>query len=269
MPYCVICKCEVSKGSFNVKDKFELSGGGFICKVCAGKIGVKNFMAAGMLTEKKALKKYYDLHPEEAPNVPSKEEEAEADKAFIEKINAIPDCRIILQGELKQLRRILGDGEEVLYAVNGLMGRDSFALLDSRNIINASHARQETWLAAVTNTRIVLLNKHLVAGSDCISLPLESVTSVSFKTGITESCITIMQGVSGYVLVNIKKGYEKIFTDMANEAIRHIRNFAQQPSKSKEAPVSSAEELEKWYDLLQKGIITQEEFEAQKAKLLR
>lgn len=270
MPNCVTCNCEVSKGSFNLKDKFELTGGGFICRTCAQKIGIKNFMAAGAYTAQKARKKYYDMFPDKAPedNSLSPEDEKKLDDQFIAKINAIPNCKILLWNELKILRRELHEGEEVLHAVNGLMGRDSIALFDSRCKVAASNSIRDTWLAAVTNTRIILINKHLIVGSDCISLPLEAISSVSFKTGLAESTITIMHGVSGVVLENIKKGFEKPFVDKANAAIRNIRssNAVQAPAA---APVSAADELAKWHGLLQQGIITQEEFNAQKEKLLK
>jgi len=267
MPNCVTCNREVSKGSFNLKDKFELTGGGFICKSCAQKIGIKNFMAAGAYTVQKARKKYFEIYPGEAQgqNPVSVEDEALLDEKFITQINEIPNCRIILRNELKQLRRVLSDGEEVLHAVNGLIGKDSFALFDSRIVLSSSRFTRETWLAALTSTRIILINKHLVVGSDCISLPLEAINSVSYKTGLTESTITIMHGVAGVVIENIRKGYEKPFADKANEAIRNIRN--RQVPKSD--PLSAADELAKWHGLLQQGIITQEEFDAQKAKLLR
>lgn len=269
MPNCVICNREVSKGSFSLKDKFELTGGGFICKTCAQKIGIKNFMAAGAYTAQKARKKYFEMYPDEAQGQEtlSSEDEAKLDEQFIVKINEIPNCRIILRNELKILRRVLADGEEVIHAVNGIMGKDSFALFDSRFKVAASNAIRDTWLAAVTNTRIILINKHLIVGSDCISLPLEAISTVSYKTGLTESTITMMHGVSGIVLENIRKGYEKPFVDKANEAIRNSRS--RQAQEPKPSPVSAADELAKWHGLLKQGIITQEEFDAQKEKLLR
>ena len=108
MPNCVICNREVSKGSFSLKDKFELTGGGFICKTCAQKIGIKNFMAAGAYTAQKARKKYFDMYPDEAQgqDTLSSEDEAKLDEEFIAHINEIPNCRIILRNELKILRRV-------------------------------------------------------------------------------------------------------------------------------------------------------------------
>lgn len=269
MPNCVICNKEVSKGSFNLKDKFELTGGGFICKTCAQKIGIKNFMAAGAYTAQKARKKYFDMYPDEAQahNVVNPEDEKKLDEEFISKINAIPNCKILLWNELKMLRRELHDGEEVLHAVNALIGKGNFALFDNRFQVDRTSPIKETWLAALTSTRIILINKHLVIGSDCITIPLEQINSISFKTGAFESTITIMNGVSGLVLENIKKGFEKPFVDKANEAIRN--NRSKQVSEPKATPVSAADELAKWHSLLQQGIITQEEFNAQKEKLLK
>lgn len=261
MPNCVICNREVSKGSFNMKDKFELAGSGFICKTCADKIGIKNFMAAGLMNAKKARKKYFDMYPDEAPvdNSLSPEEEAKLDAQFITKFNAIPDCESRTDAILQSLRRALDDGEEVLHAVMGYLAEDSALLAVSKS----SH---KIWLAALTSTRVVLVNQH-ITGVDCVSFPLETINSVSCGSGIADSVITISQGMSCVVLKNIKNKYAKAFVAKANEAIRNSRN--RQAQEPKPSPVSAADELSKWHGLLQQGIITQEEFNAQKEKLLK
>lgn len=261
MSNCVICNREVSKGSFNMKDKFELAGGGFICKTCAEKIGIKNFMAAGFLNAKKVRKKYFDMYPDEAPvdNSLSPEEEAKLDAQFITKFSAIPDCESRTDTILKSLRRALDDGEEVIHAVMGYLAEDSMLLAVSKS----SH---KVWLAALTRTRIVLVNQH-ITGTDCVSFPLETINSVSCGSGIADSVITISQGMSCVVLKNIKNKYAKVFVAKANEAIRN--NRSKQVSEPKATPVSAADELAKWHSLLQQGIITQEEFNVQKEKLLK
>lgn len=261
MPNCVTCNCEVSKGSFNLKDKFELTGGGFICRTCAQKIGIKNFMAAGAYTAQKARKKYYDMFPDEAPedNSLSPEDEAKLDAQFITNFNAIPDCESRTDTILKSLRRALDDGEEVIHAVTGYLAEDSMLLAVSKS----SH---KVWLAALTRTRIILVNQH-ITGTDCVSFPLETINSVSCGSGIADSVITISQGMSCVVLKNIKNKYAKVFAAKANEAIRNIRS--KQAQEPKGSPVSAADELVKWHNLLKQGIITQEEFNAQKEKLLK
>lgn len=261
MPNCVICNCEVSKGSFNMKDKFELTGGGFICKTCAQKIGIKNFMSAGAYTAQKARKKYFDMYPDEAQGntVPSAENEAKLDEQFIAKFNAIQDCESRTDAILRSLRRVLHDGEEVLHAVMGYLTEDSALLAVSKS----SH---KIWLAALTPTRVVLVNQH-ITGVDSVSFPLETINSVSCGSGIVDSVITISQGMSCVVLKNIKNKYAKAFVAKANEAIRNSRS--RQAQVPKPSSVSAADELAKWHRLLKQGIITQEEFDAQKTKILR
>ena len=311
MPKCVICEKEVSKGSFSMKDKYELSGGGFICKTCAGKVGINGFMAAGMTTANKVRKKYFDMYPEEAPvrkgdfevdnayaaklylegkkieacqyvkqtaNLSDKEATKYLEKTiediscqFFDKVNSIPNCRAIGLGA-KYLWTVLNDGEEVLHMVSCLMRKDSFALFNSQNVVKSSNSSSDIWAVALTDTRIVMFNKHLLVGSDCISLPLESVKSITFHIGLAESTITIMHGDSGVVLERVKKGYEKPFVDKANEAIQKARAASASTiggCQSNNSAFSVADELSKLKALLDQGILTQEEFDAQKAKLLK
>lgn len=275
MPECVICSKELSKGSFNVKDKYELSKGGFICKECAKKIGIKGIMSASLYTRAKARQKYCDMYPDEAQRYgtvnPAEEAAIDAtlDEQFIKTINAIPNCHIILRNELKQLRRLLNDGEEVIYAVSCVMSDDCIPLYDGKSESTPSSNRKSTWVAALTNTRILLVNSHLIVGTDCISMPLESINSVSCRVGIGLSTITILHGISCLALEHVNHGEEKIFVDKANEAISKARRSTQVVHEQPPAPVSSADELVKWHELLKQGIITQEEFGAQKAKLLK
>lgn len=261
MPNCIICNCALSKGSFSMKDKYELTGHDYICKTCAEKIGIKNFMAAGMYTAKKARKKYYEMYPDEAQgnNAPSPEEEAKLDAQFIAKFNAIENCESRTDSLLCNLRRALDEGEEVLHAVMGYMSEDSMLLAISKS----SH---KVWLAALTSTRIVLINQH-ITGIDCVSFPLETINSVSCGSGIADSVVTISQGMSCVILKNIKNKYAKVFVSKANEAIRGSRTKPMQEPKT--VPMSAADELAKWHGLLKQGIITQEEFDAQKEKLLK
>lgn len=261
MPNCVICNREVSKGSFSLKDKFELTGGGFICKTCAQKIGIKNFMAAGAYTAQKARKKYFDLYPDEAQgnDALSAEYEAKLDEQFITKFNAIQDCEPRSDAILRNLRHVLDEGEEVLHAVMGYMSEDSMFLAISKSSHNV-------WLAALTNIRVVLINQH-ITGTDCVSFPLETVNSVSCGSGILDSVVTISQGMSCVILKNIKNKYAKTFTVKANEAIRARRIKQVQGPKS--VPASAADELAKWHELLSKGVITQDEYDNQKNRILR
>lgn len=264
MPNCAICNRILSSRKSKEKDKYELSGDGFICKDCAQKIGVTNFFSAGLLTPKTARKKYYKLYPEEAPieTKPDPDDEARLDEEFIKQIEAIPNCKVGIPGYLTYIRQTLEDAEKVLYVVTGLMSKDSILEIGSTKYKNA------IWLVALTNTRIIMVHKRVPVGVDTISFPLESIKAVSCKTGLADSVITITQGLTCVMLQNIKNVYAKVFEDKANTAIRDILNGGSKQPVQIVAP-STADELVKWNSLLQQGIITQEEFNAQKEKLLK
>lgn len=83
-----------------------------------------------------------------------------------------------------------------------------------------------------------------------------------------------MHGVSGIVVENIRKGFEKPFADKANEAIKSVRNTSSNSTMntatvSGNTSFSVADELVKLKGLLDQGIITQQEFDAQKLRLLK
>lgn len=265
MPNCVICNCEVSKGAFNSKDKFELLNHSYICKSCASKIGIKSIWSASVYTAEKAKAKYFELYPDEAPKISNEidpAEEERLDEEFIARINAIPNCKVGIPGYMKYLRQSLSEDEEVLHVVTGLMRKDSYLEIGSTKYKNA------IWIAALTNARIIMVHKRVPVGVDSVSFPLEFIKTVSCKTGLADSVVTIMQGLSCVILENIKNEYGKAFVAKANDAIRNIRKsqVVQAPAAT---PVSAADELVKWHSLLKQGIITQEEFDAQKEKLLK
>ena len=317
MPNCVICNREVSKGSFSMKDKYELAGGGFICKICAQKIGINSFMSAGFMTAKKVKAEYFKIYPNEigmrrsvadlddgyiirlceegrsgeatkyvmetaalGANDASayvyrlyRSEKASLDEEFIAKLKSIPNIDTTwTTKEQKYLRTILADGEEVLHVVSGVMRQNRAAVSgNTRTVGTANSNSTRTWLMALTNRRIILINRHLLVGTEYIEIPLEVINSISFQAKIMFSSISIMHGSDGILVDNIVKGTEKPFVDKANEAIRSIHSGTvnQQVQAGNLSSVSVADELAKWHGLLQQGIITQEEFDAQKEKLLR
>ena len=192
------------------------------------------------------------------------------DDEFIAKLKAIPNSDTTwTTKEQKYLRTILSDDEEVLHVVSGVMQQNHSAVSGNIRTVGTSNSNSSrTWLMALTNRRIVLINRHLLVGMEYTEIPLEAVNSVSFQTRVIASSISIMHGSDGILIDNIVKGTEKPFVEKANAAIREIRNGGSKQTVNVAAH-SAADELAKWHTLLQQGIITQEEFDAQKAKLLR
>ncbi len=69
MATCVICAKQLSSGSFNLSDKYELFGHSFICKDCGNRIGIKSMWSAAFYTEAKAKRKYAKLFSSNTPKI--------------------------------------------------------------------------------------------------------------------------------------------------------------------------------------------------------
>ena len=335
MANCVICNKSISDGPFNLKDKFELFGHTYICKVCAEKIGIKSIWSANTYTAEKARKKYFELFPNEInqkrqnttsnsqshtatlnttrnsksitgtktidtskdelvnkameaiktaqmPNninkvdsemiVPSKASNT-AD-SFVEKIKQIPHVDTTwTTKEIRYLETILKPGEEVLHVVSGLMSQNEVSISGNRKeLMGSGSSNTATWLMALTDQRIILLNRHFLIGTEQIEIPLTSVNSIARQSRILFSSISIMHGSGGIIIDNVSKGCDKAFVDKANNAIEEAKNASTNrivsAIENSYRNYSPADELKKYKELLDIGAITPAEFNAKKKQLL-
>ena len=99
---------------------------------------------------------------------------------------------------------------------------------------------------------------------------LENINSISFQTGLLFGAIEIWHGGARMLIENCDKKTVKPFTDAVNAAMQAIKKGQ---GSASQAPVTSSSDdvvsqLERLAALLEKGILSQEEFQAQKKKLL-
>lgn len=157
------------------------------------------------------------------------------------------DDQFFTKKELNHLPEVLSDGEQVLAFTSGLMDGN-------------------TWLVTLTDRRIIFLDKGMIYGLKQTAIDLDKVNSVSGQTGIIFGKITIEDGASSRLIDNVWKKTVVAFTNKVRDAI--------EARKSRHAPASQpagddvVTKLERLAALLEKGIINQEEFAQQKAKLL-
>lgn len=93
----------------------------------------------------------------------------------------IPGCKIGLNAELKHLRRILTDGEEVIYAVSGL---GPFVFNYLANIIRAKDS-------ITKRTDLASLQKKLLRGS-----PFSNISAIG-QDGLQQLYDLLVSGISG------------------------------------------------------------------------
>ena len=95
-----------------------------------------------------------------------------------------------------------------------------------------------------------------------IDLPIDSINSIEYvKQGGIISIATSSQRIRFEFVLNAKE-----ISDVVNELLRERQSNHGQATVINSA--SSADELKKYKDLLDSGIITQEEFDAKKKQLL-
>lgn len=162
----------------------------------------------------------------------------------------IGDHQFFTKRELKHLPKVLSSGEQVLAFTSGLMDG-------------------HTWLITLTDRRIIFLDKGMVWGLKQATIDLDKINAISGDTGLLLGSIQIEDGASQRVIRNVWKKTVIAFTNKARDAME-ARKQALRPSAAVAhgAADDFVSKLERLAVLLEKGILTKEEFEQQKARLL-
>lgn len=148
--------------------------------------------------------------------------------------------------EIKSLPEILHDDEKICALTSGLMNGN-------------------TWLIVCTNKRVIFLDKGMIYGLKQVEIPLEKINSILQKTGIFFGEVHIWDGASKMEIRNCIKRTVKPFVDAVNKATEEKKNKGVTAQVERVDVVS---QLEKLATLLEAGLLTKEEFEQQKKKIL-
>lgn len=178
---------------------------------------------------------------------------AEAIESHLQRIGVV-NRRLLARGEMKKLRDILWDNELPEKVITGRY--------------------EGKWgVLVATDRRVIFIDKGL------FSLTIEDfsydrITSIESSTGVIHGSLTIYTSGNKEKFDTVPNDELSAFADHLRGKVRNLagQNAASASTATPIAPtpnLSVAEELEKMASLLEKGILTQEEFDAQKAKLLR
>ena len=87
-----------------------------------------------------------------------------------------------VRGEVKRLPQVLEDDETIKGLASGRM----------------SIADLKSWLIICTDRRVLFLDKDIIVGMKQIDIPLEAISSVTYRTGVIYGSISILgSGLSG------------------------------------------------------------------------
>lgn len=175
-------------------------------------------------------------------NAPPAELRREYDRIATE----IGDDRFFTRKELRHLPSILADGEQVLAFTSGLM-------------------HDQTWLITLTDRRIIFLDKGLIYGLKQTSIDLDKINAISGETGLMFGNIRIEDGARERRISNVWKKSVVRFTNKTRDAMELRKHPPQVHAVVTDDIVSR---LERLAALKQQGVLTPQEFEQQKARLL-
>lgn len=157
--------------------------------------------------------------------------------------------------EVNYLPQLLSDDEVIQYAASGMYDGN-------------------TVLIVLTQKRIMFVDKGMIYGVQTSEIPLDMVNGVSSKSGVLLGEISVMNGVSWAHIKNIPKIAVPVLSDKIKRASEAYKQSLYRPQievSQNSQPLSQnliADELIKLKSLVDNGILTEEEFQAQKAKLL-
>lgn len=239
MEICPNCKLEISAKNANTHIPFlgigKLLDGNRICGKCYVKLTKINNQVAG------TLKKYSLSQVLEIFN-----NQSDKDNLIENQLLEIGiDSKSTFWGrkELKELPSILNQNEKIVALVIGIYNDGSGLLV-------------------ATNTRLIFIDKGIIYGLKIEDFSLDKITSIQYESGLLLSEIKIMASGNIAKISNVEQGNGKRFSDT-------VRNLLSQPKSSVvETKIDFVDQLERLAKLKDNGIITQEEFNQQKEKLL-
>ncbi len=162
---------------------------------------------------------------------------------------------IMTKSEIKELPNILTADEQLL----GLM----------QGGLSAIRGKEYNGLGLIiaTSKRIIFLRKSIIGTITKEEFSLPMVTSAAYRKGLMTSSLVITAANNEAVIERCEKGAAEKFIKVVTDLIHNSHTTqSQQPSNSNQD--DSMLKLEKLFELKQKGILTEEEFNQQKAKIL-
>ena len=150
--------------------------------------------------------------------------------------------------ELNHLHEVLNEGENILGHTRGFFDGN-------------------TWLICVTDRRLMFLDKGMLSGMKQTDMPLSTISAVNYETKFAGGNITVNAGGKEHHIGKMKKGDVKDIANLISEAVE--RSKTGRAAAPAAAPASSnMDELKKLAELKDAGVLSEKEFNKQKAKLL-
>lgn len=118
-----------------------------------------------------------------------------------------------------------------------------------------------------TNKRLLFVDKGIIYGLKVEDFGLDKISSIQYETGFIFADIKIMASGNIAKISNVEKNSGRAFCEKVRTKLSEPKQSAT-PVTVVQQQVDVADQLEKFARLKEQGILTQEEFDNQKKKLL-
>ncbi len=245
MANCILCSTELKFMNTPTFGSGKLSDGGVVCSSCFKKINNVNPSIAFKL-KNHSLADIKNLLEAKQNDNDLKNARLNEIKKQIQELKLSNISNYLGRKEINELPQILAESETI------------------DNIAQGTYNNGQGILVS-TNRRLVFVDKGLLYGLKVEDFPLDKITTIQYETGLLLGEIKIHTSGNIAKIDNVEKANARAFAEF-------VRNKLSQP-KETTAPIINNQpdvydQLEKLAKLKEQGILTQEEFDTQKKKLL-
>ena len=164
-----------------------------------------------------------------------------------------------LSGEREMLRSLVDKDETLESIIAGTYRAEQDT--------NRHHRHQG--IAVATSKRVLFVDKGVLGSSEVSEMPYRNIEAITYSTGLMMAGVQITgRGIASFRIEDIPdKDSVKPFVDCVRGHLE-AAHAPQTVAPHSAPPLSAADEIEKLASLLERGILTQEEFDAKKRQLL-
>lgn len=245
MSNCILCSTELKFMNTPTFGSGKLSDGGVVCSSCFKRINNANPSVAGKL-KRHSLSDIQALLEEREQAKNTKNSRLEEIKAHIKSLGLDNTSTFFGRKEINELPDILNANENIDNIIQGTFNNGQGILVS-------------------TNRRLVFIDKGLLYGLKVEDFPLDKITSIQYETGLILGKVKIHTSSNIANIDNVEKNAARKFAEFVRNKLSEPKTVTTLQNNSEP---NALEQLEKLGKLKESGIISEDEFNEQKKKLL-